>query len=300
MLLAFNSVCHQASAPIRHLRDVNPYVAAALAEKQAQHLLQLPREHAPVRHDFQTCTAGTSSFGMSGVNAHMLLSAPTDTPIMPHHEVRSCSCPFCPSALLPVDRELSDHAHHSTTSTALCTPALKLSLYSMHVQDFLLQRRRYWCAPEPHSLLLSFDRKLGTCVFQSNLHHADLAYLHEHQVMIALRAMPLHALPYLNVAKALVFAQHMTNLKISVKSAAIPGCAHSDSHDAGQLQEPGPRSSTLAAGSCSPSQPAGQQLIWQGSGRPCLGAGHTASTQAPAADRAMHPVVSALPRCCRS
>ena len=93
MLLAISSVCQQASAPIKHLRTVNPYVGAALVEKkplQSQRL-QLPREHAALQQSSQPCTAGTSSFGMSGVNAHMLVTAPTASPSMPHREVSSSS-----------------------------------------------------------------------------------------------------------------------------------------------------------------------------------------------------------------
>ena len=73
MLLALSTVRQEAAAPIKHLRAVNPYVGAALATNSQR--LSLPREHAPVQLTAQSRTAGTSSFGMSGVNAHLLLTS---------------------------------------------------------------------------------------------------------------------------------------------------------------------------------------------------------------------------------
>lgn len=57
---------------------MNPYVAAAITDWQKQHSLRvdLPRQTAPAAAREATGLHGTSSFGMSGVNAHLLLSPP--------------------------------------------------------------------------------------------------------------------------------------------------------------------------------------------------------------------------------
>lgn len=72
MLLALGMVHYAQLAPVLCLRTVNPYVASALPEYQQGAFL--PRQPGA------SCTtksiAGTSSFGMSGINAHLLLSRP--------------------------------------------------------------------------------------------------------------------------------------------------------------------------------------------------------------------------------
>ena len=59
-------------------RNINPYVAAAITDWQKQHSLQaaLPRQTAAAAAKEAAGLHGTSSFGMSGVNAHLLLSPP--------------------------------------------------------------------------------------------------------------------------------------------------------------------------------------------------------------------------------
>ena len=76
-LLAAASLQQQACAPIANLRLVNPYVSAALADWRSRHGVPaaLPRQQAalPAEAARGGQLAGTSSFGMSGVNAHLLL-----------------------------------------------------------------------------------------------------------------------------------------------------------------------------------------------------------------------------------
>ena len=76
-LLLAASMAGQAAAPaIMHFRHVNPYVQAALSDwASAGRALHLPRQAAPgpSARRGPAELSGTSSFGMSGVNAHMLV-----------------------------------------------------------------------------------------------------------------------------------------------------------------------------------------------------------------------------------
>lgn len=80
LLLALAAQQQAAQAPIVNLRELNPYVASAVEDWRRRHALlaALPRQQAPMpaaAAGSAARVAGTSSFGMSGVNAHMLLSA---------------------------------------------------------------------------------------------------------------------------------------------------------------------------------------------------------------------------------
>ena len=65
-------------APTKHLRTVNPHVGAALRDwgKQQGMKAFLPRQLATAASVLPPLMAGTSSMGMSGVNAHLLVSRP--------------------------------------------------------------------------------------------------------------------------------------------------------------------------------------------------------------------------------
>lgn len=76
MLLALSAQQLQALAPIVNLSEVNPYVASAVGDWRSRHTLAaaLPRQQAPLSSVGPAqAAAGSSSFGMSGVNAHVLL-----------------------------------------------------------------------------------------------------------------------------------------------------------------------------------------------------------------------------------
>ncbi|BDA51457.1 probable inactive phenolphthiocerol synthesis polyketide s at N-terminal half [Coccomyxa sp. Obi] len=83
VLMAITALQQAAAAPIVNLRTVNPYVTAALSDWRSLRGIaaHAPRQLAPgslLKGDNRVSpvAAGTSSFGMSGVNAHALFSAP--------------------------------------------------------------------------------------------------------------------------------------------------------------------------------------------------------------------------------
>ena len=107
LLLASGMDSHQAAPAIMHLRFMNPYVQAALGDwgTAGGRALHLPRQFAAgSAASAAPGAAGTSSFGMSGVNAHMLVEAWRSEPQglqSAEHQVRmecvlsSCQCGLC-------------------------------------------------------------------------------------------------------------------------------------------------------------------------------------------------------------
>ncbi len=77
LLLALGSLAQRSLAPIVGLRELNPYVASAVKDWRSRQGLAaaLPRQLRPMPAAPGPAgqLAGTSSFGMSGVNAHLLL-----------------------------------------------------------------------------------------------------------------------------------------------------------------------------------------------------------------------------------
>jgi acyl transferase domain-containing protein len=87
LVAAAGAAHHQSSPAIMHLRTVNPYVESALSgwgdsSRLAAHI---PRQTAP---HMSANVSGTSSFGMSGVNAHAML-LPGDQKTLHHAKVGS-------------------------------------------------------------------------------------------------------------------------------------------------------------------------------------------------------------------
>lgn len=72
---------YSAAPPIKNLRSVNPYVGAALMDwgkyKIKGHIPLQPAPAAAADMPEDPVSAGTSSFGMSGVNAHMVVTRTT-------------------------------------------------------------------------------------------------------------------------------------------------------------------------------------------------------------------------------
>ena len=75
-LLAAQTLSSASAPAVMHLRAANAHVESALADWRRRHarLAHAPRQLAPGQQRAGGL-AGASSFGMSGVNAHMLLGA---------------------------------------------------------------------------------------------------------------------------------------------------------------------------------------------------------------------------------
>lgn len=78
VLAAALALAQHSAPPIMHARSLNPYVASAFEEWRGarQNELPLVAREAAAWPAASRLLAGCSSFGMSGVNAHALLSAP--------------------------------------------------------------------------------------------------------------------------------------------------------------------------------------------------------------------------------
>lgn len=72
LLLAIMSLSQHAAPEVMHLRNLNPYVAAALGNRAGCNM-RATLQTAP-NFTASTHLAGSSSFGMSGVNAHMIMA----------------------------------------------------------------------------------------------------------------------------------------------------------------------------------------------------------------------------------
>lgn len=78
MLCALGSATQRQRAPIMHLRNLNPYISELISMKKSSHRIALPREkQVAILKMAQAST--TSSFGMSGVNSHTVLSTNGDS-----------------------------------------------------------------------------------------------------------------------------------------------------------------------------------------------------------------------------
>ena len=72
LLLAHAHLVTSCQPSVMHLRNVNPYVQAALQDWRKSHSAEavIARQRSPA---MEADAAGSSSFGMSGINAHLIL-----------------------------------------------------------------------------------------------------------------------------------------------------------------------------------------------------------------------------------
>jgi acyl transferase domain-containing protein len=81
LFLSTQAMRHEQISAVLHLRNMNPHVGSAIRDwghspRGTKSLAYLPRQVGPnPGHSHSAMLFGTSSFGMSGVNAHMLISS---------------------------------------------------------------------------------------------------------------------------------------------------------------------------------------------------------------------------------
>ena len=102
--MAAKALEQAAHAAVLHCRSLNPYVATALVDwgHKARLAAAVPRQMGPAVAAAANngSSAGTSSFGMSGTNAHALLSLPfvpveRAAPAATWHRARRAPCHIC-------------------------------------------------------------------------------------------------------------------------------------------------------------------------------------------------------------
>lgn len=152
---------HRLSAPLLHLRTLNPYVTSTMEQSAGTTCWSLPRQHAPVPllssgvaikqqrsgsngSGSREGACGVSAFAFQGTNAHVLLMPPTD-------------------------------AHMVANSKQGAA------------EDQRWQSEHFWLVPTANVLVHVFAGTASgtTAVFEALLSSPHVAYLFEHQVSLS-------------------------------------------------------------------------------------------------------------------
>ena len=127
-LLAICYLAHSAIPPVMHLRNVNSHIQISLAQWPAQLglLPQVARQPAPklavpAQVDALGVIAGTSAFGMSGVNAHMLFGAKPAQACTPKAMRRLMLRRIRAYPLPHIHALVAAHISSSATPTSICS-----------------------------------------------------------------------------------------------------------------------------------------------------------------------------------
>ena len=147
--MAATSLGANAAAPIMHLRNTNAYVVAALEDWRKSAMLEAavplqPSSAQSVRGG-AAGLAGTSSFGMSGVNAHLVVSSAGDGvnpsrygPVVELTRARH----WCSVAAHPLLQYAAGGAAELLMQSALSTPDLAYLLdHQVHSRRLLAALR---------------------------------------------------------------------------------------------------------------------------------------------------------------
>lgn len=178
-MIAVLALQQHAAPPIMHSRSLNPYVASGFDEWRSsqQNVLPLVAKEVAAWPSAPRVLAGCSSFGMSGVNAHGLFSAPNTQdhaePRLAWQRQRHWPVPPYHHMLVAA---LWDRAR-ATARRASARPGSAFSMPGANGPSI-------WTAlhlSTPTFLPAPFNRP-AACRLQCSLVAADLAYLYDHLV----------------------------------------------------------------------------------------------------------------------
>ena len=156
-----------------HLQSLNSHVEIALRECQVHYGIVgvIPRQEGPLQVEYSKHVVGTSSFGMSGINAHMLVRArsTTKTKVIYNVNVTSGLC-FCVTCISGIS-----HYWHSNRLLSATVQTLVPAAFN--------KLERLWPLPEIYVLLKTFGGRDNTvAAFEFNLPSSATSFLSDHKI----------------------------------------------------------------------------------------------------------------------